>query len=107
MIQILPIETLKIFDGLTFRAKAPDGAAFSRLAVPAQDILYGCFFSNPRARVASRWALIMLVLSLSTDSLSRHGSSCLKTTANDDVVSCCAYGPYPASVTPINSSRHL
>ena len=41
-------------DGLTWGAKAPDGPAFSSLAVPTRDVLYGCLTSDPKARVASR-----------------------------------------------------
>ena len=39
-------------------AKAPDGAAFFPLAVPTQDVLYGCLTSDLKARVASRQAFL-------------------------------------------------
>ena len=39
-------------------AKAPDGAAFSPLTVPTQDVLYGCFTSDPKVWVASRQACL-------------------------------------------------
>ena len=66
MVRILPIETLKMYGGLTFGTKTPDGAAVSQLTVPAQDVLLGRLLSRLRARVASRWALVMLVFSPST-----------------------------------------
>ena len=51
-----PLAKPKHCGGLTCGAKTPDGAAFFPLAVPTQDVLYGCLPSDPKARVASRQA---------------------------------------------------
>ena len=82
--------------GLTFGTKAPDGAVFSPLAVPAQAVFDVCLLTSSRARVVSRLAMIMLVLSPSATSKSRRGPSCLEITANDDAAFCCASRPYLA-----------
>ena len=100
MIRTLPIETLKMCGGLTFGAKPHDSVAFSSLVVPAQYVLYGCFLSSPRAQVASRWALVMLVLSPRITPKYCRGSSCLEIITNDDDASFCPSGPYPTPVAP-------
>ena len=103
MIRNLSIETLKMCGGLTFGTKAPGGATFSPLAVPAQDVLYRRFLSSPRVRVASRWALVMLILSPSTAPKSLRGSSRFETNANDDVTFDCASEPLSLLAAPTPS----
>ena len=98
----LRVETLKTCGGFTFGSNAPDGATFSPLVIPAQGVLHGRLLGNSRTRVASCWALVMMIiLSLSTAPKYRRGFPCLETTSNnDDATSCSTSGPYPPPVTP-------
>ena len=97
-----PLANPKHCGGLTYGAKAPDGAAFFPLAVPTQDVLYGCLTSDTKARVASRHACLS---SFTGQALSFYrGLSHEGTSAIDDASFSSATGLFYAATI---SGRHL